>query len=160
MRVGQWKAPFGLENLTPDTLIYTIERSLPTGAIVPERQIGAMVWGKPLATAAPDYKDFVTYYAGAFNGNGRNFNNNDNNEFMYVGRLELQPWKGQLMGMESSLKLGGDYFHSRDETGTNISPALNLRVNPDGSLSVLHPHQSQMSATPSASMLWLKARTV
>ncbi len=135
LKVGQWKAPFGLENLTPDTQIYTIERSLPTGAIVPERQIGAMVWGKPLATAAPDSKDFVTYYAGIFNGNGRNFNNNDNNEFMYVGRLELQPWKGRVLGQEGSLKLGGDYFHSRDDAGTNISPALNLKVNPDGSLS-------------------------
>ncbi len=134
VKVGQYKAPFGLEQLTPDTLIYTIERSLPTGAITPERQIGVMLWGKPLATAAPDYKDFVTYYAGAFNGNGRNFNANDNNEFMYVGRLELQPWKGEVMGLESSLKLGGDYFHSRDNPGTNISPALNLRVNPDGSL--------------------------
>ena len=156
VRVGQWKAPFGLENLTPDTLIYTIERSLPTGAIVPERQIGAMVWGKPLATAAPDYKDFVTYYAGAFNGNGRNFNNNDNNEFMYVGRLELQPWKGQLMGMESSLKLGGDYFHSRDETGTNISPALNLRVNPDGSLSS-YTLTSPDERNAFSFDLWLKA---
>jgi phosphate-selective porin OprO/OprP len=134
LKVGQWKAPFGLENLTPDTLIYTIERSLPTGAIVPERQIGAMLWGKPLANAVPDYKDFVTYYGGIFNGNGRNFNNNDNNEFMYVTRLELQPWKGNVMGQEASLKLGGDYFHSRDDAGTNISPALNLKVNPDGSL--------------------------
>ena len=134
LKVGQWKAPFGLENLTPDTLIYTIERSLPTGAIVPERQIGAMLWGKPLTNAAPDFKDFVTYYGGIFNGNGRNFNNNDNNEFMYVTRLELQPWKGNVMGQEASLKLGGDYFHSRDDAGTNISPALNLKVNPDGSL--------------------------
>ncbi len=135
LKVGQWKAPFGLENLTPDTLIYTIERSLPTGAIVPERQIGAMLWGKPLTNVAPDYKDFVTYYGGIFNGNGRNFNNNDNNEFMYVARLELQPWKGMVMGQEASLKLGGDYFHSRDDAGTNISPSLNLKVNPDGSLS-------------------------
>jgi phosphate-selective porin len=134
IKVGQWKAPFGLENLTPDTLIYTIERSLPTGAIVPERQIGAMVWGKPFATAMPDLKDLVTYYGGIFNGNGRNFNNNDNNEFMYVTRLELQPWKGKLMGQEAGLKLGADYFHSRDDAGTNISPALNLKVNADGSL--------------------------
>lgn len=134
IRIGQWKAPFGLEQLTPDTLIYTIERSLPTGALTPERQIGAMVWGKPFATVMPDEKDLVTYYAGAFNGNGRNFNNNDNNEFMYVGRLELQPWKSKFLG-DSFLKLGGDYLFSRDETGTNISPALNLRVGPDGSLS-------------------------
>jgi phosphate-selective porin len=135
LRVGQWKAPFGLEQLTPDNTIYTIERSLPTGALTPERQIGAMLWGKPLANVMPEQKDLVTYYAGIFNGNGRNFNNNDNNEFMYVGRLELVPFKGSLMGQEASLKLGGDYVYSRDEAGTNISPALNLRVGPDGSLS-------------------------
>jgi phosphate-selective porin OprO/OprP len=134
IRVGQWKAPFGLEQLTPDATIFTIERSLPTGALTPERQIGAMLWGKPLTNIIPDQKDFVTYYAGIFNGNGRNFNNNDNNEFMYVGRLELLPFKGTLLGQESSLKLGGDYLFSRDETGTTISPALNLRVNADGSL--------------------------
>jgi phosphate-selective porin OprO/OprP len=135
IKVGQWKAPFGLENLTPDPQILTIERSLPTGAIVPERQIGAMLWGKPLATVMPEQKDLVTYYAGIFNGNGRNFNTNDNNELMYVGRLELLPFKGTVMGQEASLKIAGDYFFSRDQTGTNISPALNLRVGPDGSLS-------------------------
>ena len=134
IKVGQWKAPFGLEQITPDTLIYTIERSLPTGALTPERQIGAMLWGKPLANVLPDKKDLVTYYAGIFNGNGRNFNSNDSNDFMYVGRLELLPFKGELMGQEASLKLGGDYLFSRDAAGTNISPALNLKVNPDGSL--------------------------
>jgi phosphate-selective porin OprO/OprP len=133
-RVGQWKAPFGLEQLTPDATIFTIERSLPTGALTPERQLGVMLWGKPLTNVLPEQKDLVTYYAGMFNGNGRNFNTNDNNEFMYVGRLELLPFKGQLLGQEASLKIGGDYLSSRDETGTNISPALNLRVNADGSL--------------------------
>ena len=134
IKVGQWKAPFGLEQLTPDATIYTIERSLPTGALTPERQIGAMLWGKPLTNVLPEQKDLVTYYAGMFNGNGRNFNNNDNNEFMYVGRLELLPFKGKLMGQDASLKIAGDYLFSRDETGTNISPALNLKVNADGSL--------------------------
>jgi phosphate-selective porin len=133
-KVGQWKAPFGLEQITPDTQIFTIERSLPTGALTPERQIGAMLWGKPLTNVLPDQKDLVTYYAGMFNGNGRNFNNNDNNEFMYVGRLEILPFKGKVMGQEASLKIGGDYLFSRDQTGTNISPALNLTVNSDGSL--------------------------
>jgi phosphate-selective porin len=134
LKVGQWKAPFGLEQITPDATLFTIERSLPTGALTPERQIGAMLWGKPLTNIMPEQKDLVTYYAGMFNGNGRNFNNNDNNEFMYVGRLEVQPFKGKLMGQEASLKIAGDYLFSRDETGTNISPALNLKVNADGSL--------------------------
>ncbi len=134
VKVGQYKVPFGLENLTPDTQILTIERSLPTGAIVPERQTGVMLWGKPLTNILPDEKDLVTYYAGIFNGIGRNFTSNDNNEFMYAGRLELLPWKGKLLGQEAQLKLGGDYLFSRDDNGTNISPALNLRVNADGSL--------------------------
>src|SRR5437016_2944743 len=48
VKIGQYKAPFGLEQLTPDTTLLTIERSLPTGAITPDRQIGAELWGKPL----------------------------------------------------------------------------------------------------------------
>jgi len=134
IKVGQWKAPFGLENITPDTQILTIERSLPTGAIVPERQIGVMLWGKPLVHLWPDEKDLVTYYAGIFNGNGRNTNINDNNNFMYVGRLELLPWQGKLFDQDSSLKIGADVLNSRDDSGVNISQSLNLKVNADGSL--------------------------
>ena len=135
IKVGQWKAPFGLEQITPDTTLYLIERSLPTGALTPERQLGVQLWGKPFTHVWPEQKDLLTYYAGIFNGNGRNITNNDNNEFMYVGRLELQPFKGKIFGQESFLKLGGDVLNSRDAAGTNISQALNLLVNDDGSLS-------------------------
>jgi phosphate-selective porin OprO and OprP len=135
VKVGQWKAPFGLEQLTPDYTLYTIERTLPTGAITPDRQIGAQLWGKPFAGVWPDQKDLLTYYAGIFNGNGRNVSVNDNNNFMYVGRLELMPFKGKMWGQDSYLKLGADVLNSRDDKGTNISPSLNLLVNADGSLS-------------------------
>src|SRR5213596_4392607 len=47
IKVGQWKAPYGLEQLTPDTTLLLAERSLPTGAITPDRQVGAQLWGKP-----------------------------------------------------------------------------------------------------------------
>src|SRR5881398_815652 len=135
IKLGQWKAPFGLEQTTPDTTLYMIERSLPTGAITPERQIGVQLWGKPFASVWPDRKDLLTYYAGIFNGNGRNTTVNDNNNFMYVGRLELLPFKGKFLGQDSSLKLGADILNSRDDKGTNISQSLNLLVNKDGSLS-------------------------
>ena len=134
VKVGQWKAPFGLEQLTPDPSLIIIERSLPTGAITPDRQIGAQLWGKPFANIWPDQKDLLTYYAGIFNGNGRNITNNDNNNFMYVGRLESTLFKG-FFGKDSYLKLGADVLNSRDDKGTNISPTLNLLVNADGSLS-------------------------
>jgi phosphate-selective porin OprO and OprP len=135
IKAGQYKAPFGLEQLTPDTTLYTIERSLPTNAITPERQIGVELWGKPFTSIWPEQKDLLTYYAGIFNGNGRNISVNDNNEFMYVGRLELQPFNGKIFGQKSFLKLGGDGLWSRDAAGTSISTAGNLLVNADGSLS-------------------------
>ena len=135
IKVGQWKAPYGLEQLTPDTTLYLIERSLPTGAITPDRQIGAQLWGKPFASVWPDQKDLLTYYAGIFNGNGRNVSVNDNNNFMYIGRLESTLFKSKVWGQESSLKLGADVLNSRDDKGTNISQSLNLLVNADGSLS-------------------------
>src|SRR5437773_8983257 len=134
VKVGQWKAPFGLEQITPDPTLIIIERSLPTGALTPERQIGVQVWGKPFTNVWPEQKDLLTYYAGIFNGNGRNTSINDNNNFMYVGRLELMPFKGKIFGQDSSLKLGGDVLNSRDDKGTNISQTLNLLVNSDGSL--------------------------
>ena len=134
MKIGQWKAPFGLEQLTPDPTLIIIERSLPTGAITPERQIGVQLWGKPFANIWPDGKDFLTYYAGIFNGNGRNTTVNDNNNFMYVGRLESTLFQG-VFGKDSYLKLGADILNSRDDKGTNISQSLNLLVNSDGSLS-------------------------
>jgi len=135
IKIGQWKAPFGLEQLTPDTALYFAERTLPTGAITPDRQIGVQLWGKPFTNVWPEQKDLLTYYAGIFNGNGRNISNNDNNNFMYVGRLELMPFKGKIFGQDSSLKLGGDVLNSRDDAGTNISQGLTLLVNADGSLS-------------------------
>ncbi len=135
VKVGQWKAPFGLEQLTPDPSLIIIERSLPTGAITPERQIGVQLWGQPFANIWPDGKDLLTYYAGIFNGNGRNTTVNDNNNFMYVGRMESTLFKSKMWGQDSYLKLGADVLNSRDDAGTNISQTLNLLVNADGSLS-------------------------
>ncbi|MFL6504318.1 MAG: porin [Candidatus Udaeobacter sp.] len=134
VKFGQYKAPFGLEQLTPDTTLLTIERTLPTGAITPDRQIGVQLWGKPLAAIWPDRADLLTYYAGIFNGNGRNITNNDNNNFMYAGRLE-STLLNNVFGKGSFLKLGADILNSRDDQGTNISQSLNLLVNSDGSLS-------------------------
>jgi phosphate-selective porin OprO and OprP len=134
IKMGQWKAPFGLEQTTPDYTLLTIERTLPTGAITPERQIGVQLWGKPLAIIWPGQSDLLTYYAGIFNGNGRNITNNDNNNFMYVGRLESTLFK-DVFGKGSFLKLGADVLNSRDDKGTNISQSLTLLVNDDGSLS-------------------------
>lgn len=135
LKLGQFKAPFGLEQVTSDTKLYTIERSQVTEALTPERQIGIQIWGKPFAELWPDRKDLLTYSAGVFNGNGRNTTSNDNNEYMYVARLESQLFAGKLAAQDVSLKVGGNYLSSRDAAGTNASQVGNLLVGADGSLS-------------------------
>ena len=135
VKVGQYKAPLGYEQLTPDTKLLTIERSQPTNALTPDRQVGVMIWGKPFTNVLPAEKDLVTYYAGIFNGTGRNISTNDNNEFMYVGRLEVQPYKGKLFNQDAFLKFGVNGLTSRDDAGTVVSPAGNLLEAADGQLS-------------------------
>jgi phosphate-selective porin len=135
IKLGQFKAPFGLEQLTSDTKLFTIERSQVTEALTPERQIGLQLWGKPFANVWPEQKDLLTYSAGVFNGNGRNTTTNDNNEYMYAARLESQLFAGKLAGQDASLKVGGNYLTSRDAAGTNVSQTGNLLVGVDGSLS-------------------------
>lgn len=135
VKVGQYKAPLGYEQLTPDTKLLTIERSQPTNALTPDRQVGVMIWGKPFTNVLPAEKDLVTYYAGIFNGTGRNISANDNNEFMYVGRLEVQPYKGKLFNQDAFLKFGVNGLTSRDDAGTVVSPAGNLLEAADGQLS-------------------------
>lgn len=148
IKVGQYKAPFGLEQISADTKLWIIERSQVTSALTPERQIGVQVWGKPFATIFPEHKDLLTYYAGVFNGNGRNVLVNDNNEYMYVGRLELQALKAKIFNEETTLKFGVNALWSRDEAGTNLSPAGNLRTNNDGSLSpFVSPSASEREAS-------------
>ena len=61
VKAGQFKAPFGLEQLTPDAFLLTPERTLVTTALTPDRQIGAQIWGKPLTNVWPEQKDLVTY---------------------------------------------------------------------------------------------------
>jgi phosphate-selective porin OprO/OprP len=134
IKVGQYKAPFGLEQLTSDTKLFTLERAEVTSALTPERQVGVQLWGKPLTNIFPEQKDLLTYYAGIFNGNGRNISVNDNNEYMYVARLELQAFKAKLFDQDAWLKFGANWLSSQDDAGTVLSPSGTLRVNGDGSL--------------------------
>lgn len=135
IRAGQFKAAFGLEQLTPDTRLFLTERSQVTSALTPERQVGVEVWGKPFTHLFPEQKDLVTYRLGMFNGNGRNNTVNDNDEYMYAGRIELEPWKGKVADQDLWVRIGANALHSRDASGTVLSPAGTLRVNSDGSLS-------------------------
>ena len=135
IKAGQYKAPFGLDQITPDTKLFLTERSHVTSALTPERQVGVEIWGKPFTNVWPEQKDFVTYWAGIFNGNGRNVSINDNDDYMSAGRIEVQALKAKIFNEDATVKFGANVLSSRDASGTVLSPAGTLRVNSNGSLS-------------------------
>jgi phosphate-selective porin OprO and OprP len=109
VKIGQFKTPFGYEQLLPDTKILTVERSLPNDMLTLSRQIGLGVSG--------DFLDSrLGYSVGMFNGNGVNNGFNDNNEFQYVGRVNGTPLKTKIAGQDASLGLGLNGFISNDDS--------------------------------------------
>jgi phosphate-selective porin O/P len=112
-----------------------------TGALTQDRQLGVSLWGKPLVHAAPkESADLLDYSVGIFNGNGRNTTINDDENFMYVGRLGMTPFKGKPWDQPTTWRLGVNGYTSRFAAGTRVSPASNLRLNfVDGSLAPFTP---------------------
>lgn len=100
-KVGQFKAPFSLEELTSATEILTVERSEVVKQIAPEREQGISFSGKGLAGGLLDYSiggfnsgpasAATTYSVGSYNNAGKNKTANDNDQLMYVGRVVVKP---------------------------------------------------------------------
>ena len=99
LQVGQFDAPFTMENRTSDKYIDFMERSLTVRAFgVPlNKDQGAMLWGW-----AP--KQLAYYSAGVFNGDGQSFKNQDSHPAIigrgFVAPLAFmggrRPWLQQL----------------------------------------------------------------
>lgn len=103
VQLGQFKTPFGYEQLMADTKTPLIERSLPNDRITFGRQTGLGLTGTLV-----DKK--LTYAAGLFNGNGTNNGGNDNDHMMSVARLAGTLWSDA----QGSLNLGANLLHTRD----------------------------------------------
>lgn len=88
LTLGQFKTPFGYEQLLSDTKVLFIERSLPNDLLTFGRQAG-------LAASGSFADKRITYSAGLFNGNGANSGNNDNDQFMYMARATGVAWSGK-----------------------------------------------------------------
>ena len=107
VRAGQFKTPFGFEQLLSDTKILTIERSLPSDRLTVSRQIGAAVSGEVV-----DKK--FGYSVGAFNGSGVNTGQNDNDNFMWAGRVSGQAYEGKIAGQPVKVTGGVNGFTTQD----------------------------------------------
>lgn len=109
IRFGQFKTPFGYEQLASDPVLFTIERSLPNDRLTLSRQLGVQV-----SATAMEKRFSAT--AGAFNGNGANNGFNDNEDFMVVGRVSATP----IREKSREVSLGAGVYASQD-AGLSLS---------------------------------------
>lgn len=111
LKAGQFKTPFGYEFLASDPKLYTIERTLGSDRLTLNRQVGVQA-------AGDFFEKRLSYAAGVFNGTGQNVTTNDNDQFMYVGRVSGIPWQGKLLGESAKWTAGVNGYSSRDTAFT------------------------------------------
>lgn len=104
--VGLYKAPFSREELILKPDIMFRSRAQAVNAIAPGRQIGAGLSGTFL-------EERLEYGVGLFNGNGRSLEN-DNNSFLYSGRLQFNNVGPVSFRDEFVIQVGGNTAFSRD----------------------------------------------
>lgn len=117
--IGQYKAPFGRQELTSSGSQQFVDRSIASGRFAPGRQIGLGVGGVNSGKT-------LEYGFGVFNGNGINQAANDNKEFMTVGRVAWTPF-GEFKLAESALDypatpklvIGGNVLQNTTGTGAS-----------------------------------------
>ena len=108
LRFGQFKTPFGFEQLAADPRLFTIERSLGNDRLTLSRQIGGQVGGDLL-------NQQLSYAVGAFNGTSVNSSSNDNSKFTLAGRLSAVPLAPAKGSSGPRLALGVNGYISDDD---------------------------------------------
>ncbi len=84
-RFGQFKVPFNREELTSDSAIQFVDRSIVNDEFALERDIGAMLHGGL-------FRNILEYGVGIFNGTGRNVDKNRDSDLLYAGRITIMPF--------------------------------------------------------------------
>ncbi|MDP3937454.1 MAG: porin [Deltaproteobacteria bacterium] len=90
VKMGQFKAPFSIENMTSSSDLETIERSAIVDLLGLDRRIGVQVEGEFLEGKL-GYAVMLANNLG-FGSEGRN-SSASNDSFAYIGRILAQPWK-------------------------------------------------------------------
>lgn len=108
LRLGQFKTPFGYEQLTADTKTLTVERSLPNDSLTLGRQVGLMLYGEVAEKR-------LGYSLAAYNGTGTNINTNDNQKFLWVARATGVVLDTKAGNKKVKLTAGVDYFTTEDK---------------------------------------------
>ena len=83
LRFGQFKAPFGRQQLTSSGAQQFVDRAIQDERYNDARETGIAVWGT-LGGNKLDWRAMMS------NGNGRSNSNNDNNKYLWTGRVMWQ----------------------------------------------------------------------
>jgi len=105
-RAGQFKEPYSREELQADLYLDLLERSLMNN-LSPAQDLGVMLSGK-LAN------DIFEYGIGAFNGRGRNKEDNTNDKDI-AGRLDIAPFKTANIKALNNFYIGGAFTSGTQE---------------------------------------------
>ncbi len=97
IKVGQWKTFYNRERVISSGKQQLAERSIITRPFTIDRQQGVSVYGRVFKETLAD----LTYHASVLTGMGRGAFDNDDKNFMYVGRLQWN-FLGRELGMTSS----------------------------------------------------------
>ena len=82
-QVGQFKAPFGLQQLTSSGRLQFVDRAITDSKFTPSREMGAMFAGTAMGRT-------LGYEAGVFNGSGESVRQNNKSQLV-AGRVFWQP---------------------------------------------------------------------
>ncbi|MDP2529746.1 MAG: porin [Candidatus Palauibacterales bacterium] len=124
--LGQFKAPFGGEELEEKGDITFLERSQITDLLAPGRQVGAQASGSFL-------EDRLKYRAGLFNGNGRSLQN-DNGSFLYAAHVQFNNVGPVEFYEDLMVQVGASFAFSRDSAvdltngGAYVGRPIGLRA--------------------------------
>ena len=106
IKFGQYKVPFGLQELTSSGSQQFVDRSLVSNAYFRGRDTGLTVWG---VLGANKFE----YRAGIFNGNGLTRSTNDNDKFQMNARVTFQPNGVSALGTYSGAHQSESDFESK-----------------------------------------------
>jgi hypothetical protein len=114
VRLGRGKVTYNNERVTSSGNQQFVNRSIVNDIFTVDRQQGIEVKGNLFAGTWHD----ITYWAGAFTGEGIGVRNNDDNNLMYSGRLQWNAMGGEMKFSQSDTD-----FH--DRASLNIAFAAN-----------------------------------
>lgn len=127
VEVGQFLAPFTLENPTSENWTDFMERSAAVRFVAPlTREVGAMVLGD-----LPH--DAGRYWIGLFDGDGQNFKNQDNLGAI-IGRVHFTPFAaaGGREEWKQHLWIGGSFWaQNTDNLGGFVAPSTTAATQND-----------------------------